>query len=128
MGLGDVSRQTVPKMILVSPPTAGGAISTRAFIPARVHTSIGVLMAASVAAGIRIPGAVGSSFAVVPADGPTLVEHPSGVFPAEVSVAQDAGGAWRATSASVRTARKIFDGVVFPRPRPSVREEDHGHE
>jgi 4-oxalomesaconate tautomerase len=34
-----------------------------------------------------------------------------------VSVGRDEVGVWRATSTSVRTARKIFDGVVFPRPR-----------
>ena len=33
-----------------------GTLSARSVIPARVHTSIGVLMAASVAAGIRVPG------------------------------------------------------------------------
>ena len=42
MGLGDVRDATVPKMSLVAPPRAGGAISTRTFIPHRVHTSIGV--------------------------------------------------------------------------------------
>jgi 4-oxalomesaconate tautomerase len=117
MGLGDVAEQTVPKMFLLSAPRAGGAVATRAFIPSRVHTSIGVLMAASVAAGIRIPGAVGSDIASVPLDGPTILEHPSGAYSAEVRVTQDPDGTWRGTSTSVRTARKIFDGVVFPRPR-----------
>ena len=125
MGLGDVAGGTVPKMLLLSPPRSGGAIGTRAFIPSRVHTSIGVLMAASVAAGIRIPGAVGADLARLPAPGiqsdppadSTGIEHPSGTFPARVRVEPDDAGGWRATSASLRTARKIFDGVVFPRPR-----------
>ncbi|MFG6403034.1 PrpF domain-containing protein [Microbacterium sp. P04] len=118
MGLGDVSQQTVPKMILLSPATEGGLISTRAFIPSRVHTSIGVLMAASVAAGLRIPGAVGSDLAQLPeGNGETVIEHPTGSSPTTVTVTQDADGTWRATSASVRTARKIFDGTVFARPR-----------
>nr|WP_165143275.1 4-oxalomesaconate tautomerase [Microbacterium endophyticum] len=116
MNLGDVEAQTVPKMILLSPPRNGGAISTRAFIPTRVHTSIGVLMAASVAAGIRIPGAVGHDIAQLETD-LTAVEHPSGMFPAQVSVEHTADGTWTASSQSVRTARKIFDGTVFPRPR-----------
>lgn len=116
MGLGDVSGQTVPKMILVSPPRNGGAISTRAFIPARVHTAIGVLMAASVAAALRIPGAVGFDLAG-PLDGEdTAIEHPSGTFPSRVRVTRDADGTWRATSFSLRTARKLFDGTVFPGP------------
>lgn len=117
MQLGDVSDATVPKMILLSAPRDGGAIATRAFIPARVHTSIGVLMAASVAAGIRLPDAVGSDLAMLTGDGPDLIEHPSGAFPARVTVHQGDHGVWQATSTSLRTARKIFDGVVFPRPR-----------
>jgi 4-oxalomesaconate tautomerase len=116
MGLGDVSRQTVPKMFLLSAPRGEGAISTRAFIPSRVHTSIGVLMAASVAAGIRIPGAVGSDLARIADDSVTGIEHPTGVFPAAVTVTRT-DDTWRASSASVRTARKIFDGTVFARPR-----------
>ncbi|KAA9108560.1 4-oxalomesaconate tautomerase [Microbacterium rhizomatis] len=117
MGRGDVAEATVPKMFLLSPPRHGGAISTRAFIPARVHTSIGVLMAASVAAGIQIPGAVGADIADIGADGPYGIEHPGGIFPADVAVHRGADGTWTATSTSLRTARKIFDGVVFPRPR-----------
>ena len=118
MGLGDVTDQTVPKVFLLSEPRNGGAIATRAFIPHRVHTSIGVLMAASVAAGIRIPGALGSDLAR-PADDDavTLIEHPGGSYPARVRVDQDADGTWSAVSTSLRTARKIFDGRVFPRPR-----------
>jgi len=117
MGLGDVASKTVPKVILLSPPRGGGAISTRAFIPARVHTAIGVLMAASVAAALRIPGAVGHDIAG-PLDGDeTVLEHPSGSFPSRVRVTREGDGAWRATSFSLRTARKLFDGTVFPRPR-----------
>ncbi|TDN87806.1 4-oxalomesaconate tautomerase [Microbacterium sp. BK668] len=115
MGLGDVADMTVPKMFLLSPPRAAGAISTRAFIPSRVHPSIGVLMAASVAAGISIPDSVGADLARLPESGPIEVEHPSGSFPALVHVRQADDGAWTATSTSIRTARKLFDGVVFPR-------------
>lgn len=118
MGLGDVSAQTVPKMFLLSPPRNGGVVGTRAFIPARVHTSIGVLMAASVAAGVTIPGAVGADFAIVPDSETYPIEHPTGSFPARVRVWQDDDGGWHARSTSLRTARKIFEGTVFPRPRP----------
>jgi 4-oxalomesaconate tautomerase len=116
MGLGAVADQSVPKMILVSPPRDGGAISTRSFIPARVHPAIGVLMAASVAAAALIPGTIADGLVVTPDDGALLVEHPSGAFPARVSVVHRDGG-WFGTSVSERTARKIFDGVVYPRPR-----------
>ncbi len=118
-GLGNVAAQTVPKMILVSPPGEGGDIATRAFIPHRVHASIGVLMAASVAAGARIPGTVAADVATTSptsVEGVVAVEHPSGSFPADVRVVQDEGGAWHASSLSLRTARRIFDGTVYPRP------------
>jgi 4-oxalomesaconate tautomerase len=114
-GLGDVTDQTVPKMILLAPPAAGGAVTTRAFIPHRVHQALGVLMGASVAAGIQIPGAVGNDLAVLPSSGPIDVEHPTGAMPFDVVVARDKDGVWHGSSASVRTARKLFDGVVFPR-------------
>jgi len=101
-GLGDVAAQTVPKMALLSAPRHGGAISSRIFIPHRVHQSIGVLMAASIAEGIRTPGAVGHDVAVLPAAGePIAVEHPSGTFVV--------------TGSTIRTARKLFDGRVYPR-------------
>ncbi len=122
MGVTDAATATVPKMLLLSPPRHGGAISTRAFIPSRVHTAIGVLMAASVAAGIRIPGAVGHDLADLPADegAPLGIEHPSGAFPARVRVLRAADGLWTASSSSLRTARKIFDGTVYPRPAASA--------
>ncbi|WEG07983.1 PrpF domain-containing protein [Microbacterium horticulturae] len=115
-GLGDVTGQSVPKMFLLSPPRGEGAITTRAFIPHRVHTAIGVLMAASVAAGIRIPGAVGADLARLGEGRDTVLEHPAGAFTARVEVGQDAEGVWRAASTSLRTARQLFDGRVFARP------------
>lgn len=104
MGLGDVREATVPKMVLLSPAARGGTISTRSFIPIRVHTSIGVLGALTVAAGIREAGAVGHDLARLPdGDAPMRIEHPTGHF--DVT-----------PTAVLRTARKLLDGVVFPRP------------
>lgn len=115
MGLGDVTGLTVPKMFLVSAPSGAGAIRTRGFIPHRVHTSIGVLMAASIAAAARVPGTVAAEFARVDGGDEIRIEHPTGVFDARVGVHRDAEGAWAATSSSRRTARPLFDGWVFPR-------------
>ncbi|MGW3910995.1 4-oxalomesaconate tautomerase, partial [Streptomyces sp. NPDC005070] len=79
MGLGDVESATVPKLTLLAPPRAGGAVTTRTFIPVRCHTSIGVLGAASVAAGLRVEGGVGHSVARLPDRGDRLrIEHPTG--------------------------------------------------
>jgi 4-oxalomesaconate tautomerase len=115
MGLGDVSGTTVPKISLVAPPAHGGAISTRTFIPVRVHEAIGVLGAVSVATAIVVPGAVGHDLAVL-GDGSRLsVEHPSGALQVEVELDASETPPKVIRSGVVRTARKLFDGFVFPR-------------
>ncbi|MEW1564540.1 4-oxalomesaconate tautomerase [Streptomyces sp. NPDC093509] len=118
MGLGDVENASVPKVTLLAPPRAGGVVSTRTFIPVRCHTSIGVLGAASVAAGLRVEGGVGRTVARLPERGDRLrIEHPTGFLDIESGLAYGPGGVPEARrTAVVRTARKIFDGTVFPRP------------
>nr|WP_269475836.1 MULTISPECIES: 4-oxalomesaconate tautomerase [Streptomyces] len=117
MGLGDFWDTTVPKLTLLAPPRHGGAVTTRTFIPVRCHTSIGVLGAASVAAGLRIEGGVGAELAQLPADGDRVrIEHPTGFLDIDSSLTTDSAGLPTARrTAVVRTARKIFDGTVFPR-------------
>ncbi|MER7545417.1 4-oxalomesaconate tautomerase [Actinomadura sp.] len=112
MGLGDVAAAPVPKTTLVAPPRAGGMICTRTFIPLRMHTSIGVLGAVSVATALLLDGAVGRDLAEVPPPGaPMGIEHPAGRL--DVVVELDGTSVRRASI--VRTARKLFDGTVFPR-------------
>ncbi|MEB8338417.1 PrpF domain-containing protein [Streptomyces endophyticus] len=118
MGLGDVSDTTVPKVTLLAPPRHGGAVTTRTFIPVRCHTAIGVLGAASVAAGLRIEGSVADGIAQLPTEGDRLrIEHPTGSTDIESSITTGPDGLPAARRiAVVRTARKLFDGTVFPRP------------
>jgi 4-oxalomesaconate tautomerase len=116
MGLGDVSESTVPKVSLVAAPADGGTICTRTFIPVRVHDSIGVLGAVSVVTAVLLDGAAGHDLAAVaPGQARFDVEHPTGHLAVEVEI--DQGGTAPAVirSGVVRTARKLFDGVVFPR-------------
>jgi 4-oxalomesaconate tautomerase len=116
MGLGDVSATTVPKISLVSAPEHGGAIATRTFIPVLVHSSIGVLGAVSVGTAIMVPGAVGRDLAVLAPGSPRLaIEHPSGALTVEVELDTTATPPKVIRSGVVRTARKLFDGTVFPR-------------
>lgn len=121
MGLGDISGATIPKIVLVSPPEAGGAMATRTFLPQggrgfQVHTSIGVLGALTVGAGAVAPGSVAEGIVTRPAPGSSfVVEHPTGTFAVDVVLSGDASDVTR--SAAMRTARKLFDGTVFPRPR-----------
>ena len=110
MNLGDVKDASVPKMTLVSAPRAGGAISTRTFIPHRCHASIGVLGAVSVASACMIAGSPAASLANIPAGDPKVldIEHPTGASTIRVT-----GSGPSATAAVVLTARKLMDGVVF---------------
>lgn len=117
MGLGDVAAKSVPKMTLVSAPTQGGAIGTRSFIPHRCHATIGVFAAVSVATACTLAGSPAARLAAPPADGRWRIEHPEGA--AEVLLETDAAG--RVTAAgTLRTARKLFDGRVFPATAPEA--------
>lgn len=113
MNLGDVSDKTVPKMSLIAPAQRGGVVATRTFIPHRVHQSIGVLGAVSVAAGCCIKGSVAQRVAGSAVDGVLDVEHPSGRFTVDIEL-ENEGAQYRVTrSALLRTARKLMDGNVY---------------
>jgi len=112
MNLGDVKEKSVPKMSMVSAATDGGSISTRTFIPHRCHASIGVLGAVSVATAAALQGSPAAEVAVVPEGSQkTLsVEHPIG----EMTVILNMDEQGQVGSAALlRTARKLFDGLVF---------------
>jgi 4-oxalomesaconate tautomerase len=116
MGLGDVSGTTVPKVSLVAAPADGGTICTRTFIPVRVHDSIGVLGAVSVATAMLLDGAAGHELAALgPGQARFDIEHPTGHLQVEVEIDQSGHPPGVLRSGVVRTARKLFDGVVFPR-------------
>lgn len=111
MNLGDVTETSVPKLTLVAAPRDGGTIATRTFIPHRCHVSIGVLGAVTVATACALPGSPAHELAV--GGGPRYrLEHPTGHLDVEVEL--DETGAVR-RSGVVRTARKLFDGLAFPR-------------
>jgi 4-oxalomesaconate tautomerase len=112
MNLGDVSAKSVPKMMLVAAPREGGAIAVRSLIPHRVHASIGVLGAVSVATACLIEGSPAAKVAAVP-DGRTKtlgVEHPTGVTECVVTVDENGQPV---EASMLRTARKLMDGEVF---------------
>ncbi len=130
MGLGDVSQATVPKLTMVSAPTGPGALGTRTFIPHRCHQAIGVLGAVSVATAARLPGSPAAQVAAhsgetgdtgeagdTGAADTVLLEHPTGTFEAAVTISFDADGMPVAErSGIIRTARKLMDGMAYPRP------------
>src|SRR5690606_10991869 len=128
-----VATTTVPKICLVAPPSAGGSIATRMFIPHRVHTSIGVLAAITVATAAVIEGSVaapayrsmngGAPDQQRGGGGDTTVrlEHPTGWFDTVVEVDTGPQGVHIGRSAIVSTARLLLDGTVYPRPTASSR-------
>jgi 4-oxalomesaconate tautomerase len=117
MNLGDVTAASVPKLTMVSEPKDGGDLTTRTFIPHRVHEAIGVLGAVSVATAAWLPGSPAASVLRPGADLSRVVcEHPTGTFTAAIDATLHADGTLEIERAGIiRTARKLFDGIAFPR-------------
>ncbi|MDE0129117.1 MAG: 4-oxalomesaconate tautomerase [Gammaproteobacteria bacterium] len=113
MNLGDVAEKTVPKMSLIASPQHGGVVATRTFIPCRVHQSIGVLGAASVAAACCISGSVAEGVTEISEGGEMDIEHPTGRFTVDIAIAEEDGRPVVSRSALLRTARKLMEGTVY---------------
>jgi 4-oxalomesaconate tautomerase len=92
-------------------------VCTRSFIPVQPHTSIGVLAAISAVTGMLLPGAVGHDLTSGWPTGSSQVdvEHPTGHLLVDVCVDALAIPPRAVRSGVVRTARKLFDGIAFPR-------------
>jgi 4-oxalomesaconate tautomerase len=111
MNLGDVRQKVIPKICLVSAPKSGH-INTRSFIPHECHSSIGVFAAVTVATAACLKGSVAHGIAHVPEGNEKIisVEHPTGEFSVNLTLENE-----RVIKAGLlRTARKLFDGFVFP--------------
>ena len=118
MNLGDVREKSVPKMTLVAPPAQGGAICSRTFIPHRCHASIGVLGAVSVATACMLDDGPAADMVRLPADTgesdtTVSVEHPAGETGVVMRVRRTEDGIRVERAAVLRTARKLFEGLVF---------------
>jgi len=128
MGLGDVADKNYPKMTLVAPPSAGGAIGTRSFIPKRCHEAIGVLAAVTVATACVVEGTVAYAVADRGSRSSTIsIEHPSGELSVELVAEPGAAGepVHIVRSALLRTARLIMAGEVFI-PATTLAATPHG--
>jgi 4-oxalomesaconate tautomerase len=113
MRLGDVTKKVVPKMCLVAPPTEGGHLTTRTFIPHDCPSAVGVLGAVTVATAAVLPGSVANRVARVPegARRNFSVQHPTGEF--TVTLTMNPRDPAEVESASLlRTARMIMRGEV----------------
>lgn len=115
MGLGDVSARNYPKMTLIAPPRAGGAITTRSFIPRVCHDAIGVLAAVTVATACVLPGTTCEGVAQVrQGEAPEVsVEHPTGEFSVALRTAMTPQGPQVTQAALLRTARLLLRGEAM---------------
>jgi 4-oxalomesaconate tautomerase len=125
MGLGDVSNKVIPKITLTSPPSDGGALNTRTFIPRKCHEAIGVLGAISVASACVYKDSVVHRYLrhpVRPIENISL-EHATGEFTVRLFInvaTREITGA-----AILRTARLLMRGTVFlPEPESQSMEEN----
>ena len=115
MNLGDVTRKVVPKIALVAAPRAGGAITTRSFIPHECHASIGVFAAVSVATAAIMPGSPANRVAVLGTGSSQVVsvEHPTGELSVRIEIEPGDTYPRVVRAGLLRTARLIFDGHVY---------------
>ena len=116
MNLGDVTNKTVPKMSLLAPARDGGLVATRTFIPHRVHESIGVLGAVSVATACMLKGSVANQIAGLTDSGDSVlieVEHPTGFFTVQMEVDSSGVQPVVTKSALLRTARMLMSGTIY---------------
>ncbi len=115
MNLGDVTDKSVPKISLISKARNGGTISTRTFIPHRVHDAIGVFGAVSVATACMVKGSVANDLLGVEVQGAIdlEIEHPTGFFTVSMDVKGEGKALSIRRSALLRTARKLMTGEVF---------------
>jgi len=127
MNLGDVSAKTVPKMSLLAKAEHGGLVTTRTFIPTRVHEAIGVFGAVSVATACLLPGSVANDLCgLVSTSGETTlqVEHPTGYFDITMNLKVSGDEVQVTSAALLRTARLLMKGEVFV-PRAVWSGDDH---
>lgn len=115
MGMGEVANRVVPKVSLIAPATQGGCLTTRNFIPHTCHTAIGVFAALSVATACILPGSVAEGIAEIGSGDEQVlaIEHPTGEFEVYLDADRSQSVPKIRRGGLLRTARLIFDGVVY---------------
>ncbi|MDX9861013.1 MAG: 4-oxalomesaconate tautomerase [Rhodospirillales bacterium] len=116
MGLGDVSRNVVPKFALLAPPNRGGTVASRYFMPWDCHPSYAVTGGIALSACILAPGTVAETALTARPSGPAaaiVIEHLSGALEIVADFAIVGGELDLRRIGTLRTARKIASGRVF---------------
>ena len=115
MGMGDVSKNVVPKIALLAPPRQGGTITSRFFVPETCHKSHPVTGTVCISSACTIPGTLAAQVAPLRAgpQGVVKIEHPSGMILIDLDADLAGGNSEIRRAALVRTARRLMDGVVY---------------
>jgi 4-oxalomesaconate tautomerase len=115
MGLGDVSKSVVPKIMILAPPKNGGVITSRYLVPMKTHTAHAVTGAITLACCIGAEGTIAEGIAdkSTIVDDAMEIEHPSGTIGVALRL-HDVGNHVEVESAGIiRTARLLFSGDVM---------------
>jgi len=115
MGLGDVSKSVVPKIMVLAPPRRGGVITSRYLVPMKTHTAHAVTGAITLACCVGAEGTVADGLAdrsrIV--NDAMEIEHPSGAIGVALKL-HDTGNKVEVESAGIiRTTRLLFSGQVM---------------
>jgi 2-methylaconitate cis-trans-isomerase PrpF len=115
MGMGDVSKNVVPKMALLSKPRNGGHIASRFFVPETCHKAHPVTGTVCIASACAIPGTIAAQISPLPPapQGMIRIEHPQGMIVIDLDVDLAGGQQALRRAALIRTARRIFEGSVL---------------
>ena len=114
MGMGDVSKAVVPKIALLAKPRNGGVLCVRYFVPYACHKALAVTGTVCLASACAIPGTIAEHIAglVNGPQGIVEIEHPSGKITIDLDADFREGRETLRRAALVRTARRIFEGLV----------------
>lgn len=115
MGLGDVSKSVIPKIMILAPPKNGGVITSRYLVPMKTHTAHAVTGAITLACCVGADGTVSDDIAdkSTIAGDTMIIEHPSGTIGVALKM-NDSGNQAEVESAGIiRTARLLFSGDVM---------------
>jgi 2-methylaconitate cis-trans-isomerase PrpF len=114
MGMGDISKNVVPKIALLAPPRNGGTITSRYFVPETCHKSHPVTGTVCIASACAIPGTLAAQITPLPRapQGMVKIEHPSGMILIDLDADFTNGKQELRRAALIRTARRIFEGKV----------------
>ena len=117
MGFGDVSDKVIPKVGLLSPPRAGGTITSRYLTPLALHAAHAVTGAVCVATACALEGSIAHEQAKPDDQNPRTIwiEHPSGQVDVRLQT-RGRGPQMEVVAGTLRTARPIMKGeVLIPR-------------